>query len=55
MGTHGMGRANPLGDLPVNETKTGTFLSNDRGTAAVAHWDVYRSEDANAAPRPSLR
>jgi len=40
MGTHGMNRPNPEGDLKVNETKTGTFVSNTRGTAAVAHWDV---------------
>lgn len=26
--------------MPVNETKTGTQISNVRGTAAIAHWDV---------------
>ena len=39
-GTHGLGRANPLGDLPVNETSTGVRVSNTRGTAAIAHFDV---------------
>mmetsp|Transcript_12770 Transcript_12770/g.34562 ORF Transcript_12770/g.34562 Transcript_12770/m.34562 type:complete len:180 (-) Transcript_12770:36-575(-) len=28
---------NPQPDLPENETRVGTFLSNSRGTAAVAH------------------
>ena len=28
------------GDLKVNETHTGPKLSNTRGTAAIAHWDV---------------
>ena len=40
MGTHGLGRANPEGDLPVNETSQHVKLSNTRGTAAIAHWDV---------------
>ena len=40
MGTHGLGRANPEGDLAVNETAQHVRLSNTRGTAAVAHWDV---------------
>lgn len=40
MGTHGMQRANTRGDLKVNETKVGKKVSNTRGTAAVAHWDV---------------
>ena len=40
MGTHGLSRANPEGNLPVNETKSGVRISNTRGTAAVAHWDV---------------
>lgn len=39
-GLHGTGVQNPYGDLPVNETKTGTFLTNSRGTAAIAHFDV---------------
>jgi len=39
-GLHGSGVHNPNGDLPVNEAKTGTILSNTRGTAAIAHWDV---------------
>ena len=40
MGTHGMNRPNPEGDLKVNETKSNKIVSNTRGTAAVAHWDV---------------
>ena len=39
-GTHGLNKANPLGDLKVNETSSGTKVSNTRGTAAIAHWDV---------------
>jgi len=39
-GLHGTGKANPFGDLPVNETFTGTKVSNTRGTAAIAHFDV---------------
>ena len=39
-GTHGLKRTNTVGDLPVNETHTGTKISNTRGTAAIAHWDV---------------
>jgi len=38
MGTHGTGKQNPHGDLPVNETHSHIKLSNTRGTAAVAHW-----------------
>ena len=30
----------PVPNLPVNETSSGVFLSNTRGTAAIAHWDV---------------
>ena len=40
MGTHGLSRPNPEGDLKVNETKQHKIVSNVRGTAAVAHWDV---------------
>ena len=40
MGTHGLNRANPEGDLKVNETALHKPLSNTRGTAAIAHWDV---------------
>merc|ERR1740121_119631 len=29
-----------LGNLPVNETASGTKISNTRGTAAIAHFDV---------------
>ena len=39
-GTHGLGRPNPLGDLPVNETFQHARVSNTRGTAAIAHFDV---------------
>ncbi len=39
-GTHGLNRTNPIGDLPVNETNSGTRRSNTRGTASIAHWDV---------------
>lgn len=35
-GLHGTGKVNPYPALAVNETK----LSNTRGTAAIAHWDV---------------
>ena len=35
MGTHGMNRPNPEGDLKVNETKSNKIVSNTRGTAAV--------------------
>ena len=37
MGLHGTGKVNPYPALPVNESGR---LSNTRGTAAVAHWDV---------------
>jgi cyclophilin family peptidyl-prolyl cis-trans isomerase len=39
-GTHGLNRANPEGDLKVNETHQHKIVSNTRGTAAIAHWDV---------------
>ena len=39
-GLHGTGRASPHGDLKVNETSSGVKVSNTRGTAAIAHWDV---------------
>jgi cyclophilin family peptidyl-prolyl cis-trans isomerase len=32
--------ANPHADLRVNETAAHTRISNTRGAAAVAHWDV---------------
>jgi len=35
-GLHGADQANPFPNLPVNETK----VSNVRGTASIAHWDV---------------
>ena len=40
MGTHGCNRANPEGDLKVNETAAHVRVGNTRGTAAIAHWDV---------------
>ena len=39
-GLHGTGKQPPLGNLTVNETSSGPKVSNNRGTAAVAHWDV---------------
>lgn len=39
-GLHGSAVENPFGDLSVNETKLHKRVSNTRGTAAVAHWDV---------------
>ena len=30
----------PYANLTVNETKSNVFVSNTRGTAAIAHWDV---------------
>ena len=33
-------RTNPEGDLKVNETHQHKIVSNTRGTAAIAHWDV---------------
>ena len=39
-GLHGSGCANPLGDLKVNETNMHERVSNTRGTASIAHWDV---------------
>lgn len=39
-GLHGSGVVNPQGDVPRNETKSGRFVSNTAGTAAVAHFDV---------------
>ncbi|CAE7313249.1 ppiB [Symbiodinium sp. KB8] len=38
-GLHGSGEK-PPGDLSKNETRDGVFVSNVRGTCAVAHWDV---------------
>ena len=40
MGTHGLNRKNAEGDLSVNETHIAPKVSNTRGTAAIAHWDV---------------
>eukprot|EP00038_Savillea_parva_P012149 m.202595 g.202595 ORF g.202595 m.202595 type:complete len:159 (+) comp21818_c0_seq1:106-582(+) len=39
-GLHGSGKSNAFGDLPVNETSQHTRISNTRGTAAIAHFDV---------------
>mmetsp|Transcript_46565 Transcript_46565/g.108751 ORF Transcript_46565/g.108751 Transcript_46565/m.108751 type:complete len:156 (+) Transcript_46565:42-509(+) len=38
-GLHGSSEK-PPGDLSKNETRDGVFVSNVRGTCAVAHWDV---------------
>mmetsp|Transcript_92177 Transcript_92177/g.256560 ORF Transcript_92177/g.256560 Transcript_92177/m.256560 type:complete len:151 (+) Transcript_92177:87-539(+) len=38
-GLHGSG-VSPPGNLPKNETRFGTLISNTRGTCAIAHWDV---------------
>uniref|UniRef100_A0A0G4FCB9 peptidylprolyl isomerase n=1 Tax=Chromera velia CCMP2878 TaxID=1169474 RepID=A0A0G4FCB9_9ALVE len=39
-GLHGSNVGNPHGNLPVNETASHVKISNIRGTAAIAHWDV---------------
>ena len=39
-GVHGMNKVNPYGNLSINETNHHTVLSNTRGTAACAHFDV---------------
>ena len=39
MGTHGTSKKAPR-DLHVNETHKAPKVSNTRGTAAIAHWDV---------------
>ena len=39
-GLFGTDKNNPNGDLPVNETHSGARISNTRGTAAIAHFDV---------------
>lgn len=39
-GLHGSSKSNPFPDLQVNETKLHNFVTNGRGTCAVAHWDV---------------
>lgn len=39
-GLHGSSRTNPHADLAVNESNRPGRLSNTRGAAAVAHWDV---------------
>ena len=39
-GLHGSGKQNPYGALPVNETASGVRVSNLKGTAAIAHFDV---------------
>mmetsp|Transcript_35326 Transcript_35326/g.53105 ORF Transcript_35326/g.53105 Transcript_35326/m.53105 type:complete len:159 (+) Transcript_35326:163-639(+) len=38
-GLHGSSTPVPP-NLPVNETKSGKFISNVKGTCAIAHWDV---------------
>ena len=39
-GLHGTTKKNPHGDLKENETSKEPKISNTRGTAAIAHWDV---------------
>ena len=39
-GLFGTDKNNPNGDLPVNETHSGARISNTKGTAAIAHFDV---------------
>jgi cyclophilin family peptidyl-prolyl cis-trans isomerase len=39
-GLHGSGVTHSFGDLSVNETFVGRRVSNTRGTAAIAHFDV---------------
>lgn len=39
-GLHGSSVSHSFGNISCNETRTGKFVSNQRGTAAVAHWDV---------------
>ena len=39
-GLHGCNKSNPFGDLSVNETSMYNQLSNTRGTASIAHFDV---------------
>eukprot|EP00300_Choanocystis_sp_HF-7_P029493 c36507_g1_i1.p1 GENE.c36507_g1_i1~~c36507_g1_i1.p1 ORF type:complete len:153 (+),score=34.36 c36507_g1_i1:43-501(+) len=39
-GTHGTNKTHNFGPLRVNETHQHRKVSNTRGTAAVAHWDV---------------
>ncbi len=52
MGTHGTGKVNAHGNLPVNETNTHRRVSNTRGTVAVAHWCAALSR--RPCPRISL-
>lgn len=47
-GLHGSGRASALGPLAVNESALPGRVSNLRGTAALAHWDVPDCGDAEA-------
>merc|ERR1712232_582344 len=39
MGLHGSG-VEPPGNLSRNETRENVFITNGRGTCAIAHWDV---------------
>lgn len=39
-GLYGTNKENPHGNMTVNETHTGQRISNTRGTAALAHFDV---------------
>lgn len=39
-GLHGTGRSSPCADLAVNESSRASRISNLKGTAAIAHWDI---------------
>jgi cyclophilin family peptidyl-prolyl cis-trans isomerase len=39
-GLHGLSKKNPHGNMTVNETTFNGVVSNTRGTAALAHFDV---------------
>jgi cyclophilin family peptidyl-prolyl cis-trans isomerase len=47
-GLHGSGRKSAFGPLAVNESGLPGRVSNLRGTAAVAHWDVPDCGDSEA-------
>ena len=40
----------PPGNISKNETKSGTFLTNGRGTCAIAHWESRRTETHPCMP-----
>ena len=47
-GLHGSGKQSAFGPLAVNESGLASRVSNLRGTAAVAHWDVPDCGDSEA-------